>query len=434
MLELKGKYNKDCKLFNDNIEDDATSLIYNILNTKEFENTKIRIMPDCHSGKGIVIGFTAPLTNFVNPSHVGVDIGCTIDTYITDAKINKDEFALIEHRVKNKIPFGFNINETRIFEMKDFMKFLRTSYNKARSTWNDMILDFDISEKGITEMLKRINMDEGVFYKSIGSVGGGNHFIEFGDYNGYYAFTIHCGSRNFGNKVCRYWEKIASSNQVDNKKLKEAIKKIRETTENRHEIPEKIKEATEYFKSLNASNGYLTGDNMKGYITDMVIATAYSLYNHKIIANEIQKILKKINNAKIIEVISSTHNYIDFNDHIIRKGAIRAYEGEKMIVPFNMRDGLAICVGKSNSDWNCSCAHGAGRKMSRSKAKELLNMDEFKDEMKNVYSTSVCKNTLDEAPMAYKDTSEIKELISETCEIVSIIKPIINIKATDECE
>lgn len=434
-MELKGKYCKDCKVFIDDVEDEALSLIYGILDTREFKNSKVRIMPDTHAGKGIVIGFTAPIQDSICPSHVGVDIGCTITTCLTDAKINPEEYELIEHRIKKEIPMGFNINSKRVFEMKDFMRFMKSEYQKARSSWPEMVNEMEISEKGITKLLQRIGMDEGMFYKSLCSLGSGNHFIEIGDWKGNYAFTVHCGSRNFGNKVCRYWEKRASSGQIDNKLLREEIEKLKRVIKDKRDLPKKIEEIKEEFKSRVSSNGYLTGENMKGYITDMVIAQAYAKYNHKLICDKIREIFMKINNAKIQETIQSIHNYIDISgDHMIRKGAIRSYKGEKMVIPFNMRDGLAICEGKSNEDWNCSAPHGAGRIMSRSKAKSDLLMEDFEESMKGIYTTSVCKSTLDESPMAYKDMNIIVDAIKDTCDIIWMIKPVINIKSTDEGE
>lgn len=172
-FKIIGKYCKDCLVFNDEVEDEAINTIYDICNKKEFADSKVRIMPDVHQGKGIVIGFTAPLIDSVCPSHVGVDIGCTIDTWITDVPIDSSKFPLIEHRVKKEIPFGFNINTKREYEMKEFIKFLKSYYNKAKSSWSEMIEDIDISENYLSSMLKRISMDEGTFYKSIGSVGGG---------------------------------------------------------------------------------------------------------------------------------------------------------------------------------------------------------------------------------------------------------------------
>lgn len=432
MLELKGKYNKDCKIFIDNVEEEALSLIYSILESKEHADVPIRIMPDTCAGKGIVIGFTQPLSKSVCPNHIGVDIGCCITTCITNKEINSEEYELIEHRVNNEIPFGFNINKKRVFDMKVFLKFMRSEFSKARSMCPELVNDVEISEKYISNMLNRIGMDEGMFYKSLMSVGGGNHFIEFGDCEGKYAFTVHCGSRNFGVKVAKYWTKIASSNQVDNKLLKEAIKELKKNIENKRELPQKIYELTEEFKSRSCSNGYLMGENMIDYLTDMVIAQAYAKFNHKLICDKIAEILYKINGANVIETVQSIHNYVSFDDKIIRKGAIKSYEGEKMIIPFNMRDGLAICVGKSNADWNYSAPHGAGRIMSRSKAKANISLEEFKESMKGIYTTSVCKNTIDESPMAYKDTNVIIDHIKDTCDILYMVKPIINIKSTDE--
>ena len=435
-MELKGKYCKDCKVFIDDVEDEALSLIYGILDTREFKDSKVRIMPDTHAGKGIVIGFTSPIQDSICPSHVGVDIGCTITTCLTDTKINSEEFELIEHRIKKEIPMGFNINSKRVFEMKDFIKFLKSEYQKSRSSWPEMINEMEISEKGITKLLQRIGMDEGMFYKSLCSLGGGNHFIEIGDWdNGKYAFTVHCGSRNFGNKVCRYWEKRASSGQIDHKLLKESIEDLKKKVKDRKDLPKEIEKLKEEFKSRVSSNGYLTGENMKGYITDMIIAQAYAKYNHKLICNKILEIMRKINNAKVVDTIQSIHNYIDISgDRMIRKGAIRSYKGERMVIPFNMRDGLAICEGKSNEDWNCSAPHGAGRIMSRSKAKQEIDLEKFKESMEGIYTTSVCKNTIDESPMAYKDMDIILEHIKKTCNVLWMIKPVINIKSTDEGE
>lgn len=424
----------DLKIFAKTIEESATTQIYDMAKHPLFANTKIRIMPDCHAGKGCTIGTSYPITTFVNPSNVGVDIGCGIETYITDTKINKDDFPLIEHRIKKEIPFGFNINNSTVFDEKDFYKFMKNGYNKALSQWSDMVDDLvDISENGIKDICDRIGMDLKTFYKSISSVGGGNHFIEIGETpQGTYAFTIHCGSRNFGVKICKYWENIAKNLQYDRAEYRENIKKIKKTCTNRNDISKLIAEMQKELEAKSGPQGYLIGDNLKGYISDMVVAQLYAEYNRMIIAKKIIAILQKINGAKIVDSIKSVHNYIDLNDHILRKGAIKSYIGNTMVIPFNMRDGIAICEGKSNEDWNFTAPHGAGRLMSRSAARKNLSMDMFKEEMKNVYSTSVCKSTIDESPMAYKDMSEIIELIEPTCKILYFIKPIINIKSTDE--
>ena len=430
MLELKGKYNKNCKIYNDDVEPEALSLVYSLLDSPVFENVPIRCMPDIHAGKEIVIGFTAPMTKMINPNHVGVDIGCSISTYFTDKKNDPSEYALIEHRIRKEIPFGFNLNDKRVFEMKDFLKFLKGKFNQAKFNHPDLINDMDLSENGISKLLQRIGMDEGIFYKSISSVGGGNHFLEFGvSEQGNLVFTIHCGSRNFGVKVCKYWNSIAKKQKIDHSEFAKALEKLKSETKDKTELPEKIKQLKKDML-IGVPDEYLQGENVKGYLTDMVIAQAYAAYNHKMIAKKIQEILK----CKIVDSVMSTHNYIDFEDGIIRKGAIRAYEGERMVVPFNMRDGIAICEGKSNLEWNCSCAHGAGRKMSRAKAKDSLSVEEFKEQMSEIYSTSVGRATIDEAPNAYKDTNSILDLIKDTCKVLYMIKPVINLKATDSVE
>jgi len=432
MLVLKGKYCKDCIVFTDNIEDEAIKTIQSILDCKAFDGAKIRIMPDVHQGKGIVIGFTSPIGDYICPSHVGVDIGCMIDTYITDADVNEDEFAVIEHRIRKEIPFGFDIYDQTQIDYKHFYRFMNNGLNRLRSLWPEMIDSCAYcDEEGITDICQRIGMDEGKFYKSLGTVGGGNHFIEIGATpEGKYAFTIHCGSRNFGAKVCQYWEKMAMKG-LSKKEIKEMTSEFKETWRVCGQPMKDFKEALNVYLEGQKSkciNGYLSGENMVGYITDMAIAQLYSEYNHYVISQKIANILNKLNKAKVVSRIASIHNYIDYQDHIIRKGSIRSYDGELMVIPFNMRDGLAICMGKSNADYNFSAPHGCGRLMSRSKAVSTLSVNEFVDQMKGIYSTSVGKNTIDEAPNAYKSKDEILELIKPTCDVLYIIKPVINLK------
>lgn len=430
MLHLEGKYCKDCLVMNDEVETSALATIYDILGNKAFENSKIRIMPDVHDGKGIVIGFTSPLGELVNPAHVGVDIGCMVSLYITDTEINEKEFPLIEHRIKKEIPFGTNYYSNRQFEMKEFLRYIRKYYNTQLASAPEYLNHVNIDEEYLSKMMKRIRMDEGVFYKSIGTVGSSNHFIEINNFNGKYAFSIHCGSRNFGAKIGNYWISISEKGKINEKEIKSEIKKIVETTENKEEIPNLIKELKENAEH-KLHKGYLEGDLLKDYLTDMVIASAYARFNHEIISRKIINILHNINGAVIMDEIHSVHNYIDFEDKMIRKGAIRAHLNERILIPLNMKDGICIAYGLGNEEWNCSCSHGAGRKMSRSQAKAILSMDDFKKEMTNVYSTTVCENTLDESPMAYKDSETIINLISDTCNIINVAKPLINIKSTD---
>ena len=212
--------------------------------------------------------------------------------------------------------------------------------------------------------------------------------------------------------------------------LEAGILKLKET-KNKKEIPGKIEELKKKYLSMQAPPGYLEGEELKGYLKDMVIATAYAKYNHKVMANRLLEIYKKlVPGAKVIETINTMHNYINFQDHIIRKGAVQAKKNQLLILPFNMKEGLAICRGLGNDDWNNTCPHGAGRIMSRNKAKEKLSLDDYKRDMQEVYSTCVKESTIDESPRAYKDKDEIIEQINPSVEIITFIKPKINFKAS----
>lgn len=392
-MELKGRYSKDCIIFTDNIEQEALSIIYSFVNHPMFKDTKIRIMPDVHAGKDIVVGFTAPFADHVNPDHIGGDIGCTVSLSMTDIPVDTDRLAEIETAIRSRVKFGLSVQPSTIFPAKEMLAHLSRRHDEARRSWPEYVESFDFTENGISRMLRRLEMDETVFYRSIGSVGSGNHFVEIGTTpSGNFAVTVHCGSRNFGQKVWKYWKKQASA--------------------------------------MPATTGYLEGDMMRGYITDMVIAQAYAEYNHIVIQ---RLILEAINGCcrrqgRIEEQIITTHNYIDFKMRMIRKGAVSAAEGEMLVIPFNMRDGLIVARGKGNTEWNCSAPHGAGRLLRRSDAKELIDLDDYKRSMEGIYTTSVGRSTIDESPMAYKDPAEIIRLIEPTVEVISFIRPVINMK------
>ena len=435
MIELVGKYTT-AKIFADTIEEGVYSQVYDIINCKAFEGQKVVCMPDVHMGASGPCGLVATIGDYVCPEHIGVDIGCSVSMMILDKKIPVDKYAEFEHRIKNKIPFGFNLNGKTIIDYKDFYKFLTTGFNKYRNYWPEMLMNLpnQVTEKWVSEQLKRLGMDEGVFYKSLGSVGGGNHFIEYDEQeNGDLAgVTLHFGSRNFGVKVCKYW--MGKTNVALTKdKIKIYTNEFKKDYLNTHENMKNFKnDLNNYLETKKEGHikGYLNEDNLKGYLCDMSFCQLYAQYNHMTVQKIIKELLLKYG-IKEIRTITSTHNFIDLHDHTLRKSAIRSYEGEEMLVPFNMRDGVAICEGLSNPEWLNSCAHGAGRKMSRTKAKETVSMKEFEESMKNVYSTTVCKGTIDESPMAYKDTNEIKDLIKETCKIKFMMIPKINIKAAD---
>jgi RNA-splicing ligase RtcB len=435
MIELIGKYTK-AKIFADTIEEGVYQQVYDIINCPAFENQTVVCMPDVHVGKSGPCGLVATIGNYICPEHIGVDIGCTVSMMILDKKVPVEKYAEFERRIKNKIPFGFNINGKTIIDEKDFRKFLTKGFNRYAQKWPEMLSDLpdQVTEKWITEQLKRLNVDEGVFYKSLGSVGGGNHFIEYneqedGDLAG---LTCHFGSRNFGTKVCNYWMKKTVQPMSKNE-MKEKTEEFKKTYQKEGKSMKEYKKALdEFIENIrkNHINGYLSGEYMREYLMDMSFCQLYAQYNHITVQNVIKNLLQKYG-IKEVRTITSTHNFIDLEDHCLRKSAIRSYEGEEILVPFNMRDGVAICEGLSNPEWLNSCAHGAGRKMSRSKAKSNVSMEDFKETMKDVYSTTVCKATLDESPMAYKDTNEIKDLIQETCKIKFMMIPKINIKAAD---
>lgn len=438
MIELIGKYTT-AKIYADTIEEGVFSQVYDIINCPAFVGQKVVCMPDVHVGASGPCGLVATIGDWVCPEHIGVDIGCSVSMMVLDKKIPQDKYAEFEHRVKNKIPFGFNLNGHVIINEKDFYKFLTTGFNRYRNYWPEMLMDLPdmVTEKWVTEQLNRLSMEEGVFYKSLGSVGGGNHFIEYDESEDseIAGVTLHFGSRNFGVKVCKYWMNKANSG-ISSSEVKDLLKEFKaEYTKTHKNMDTFGDEWNAYLEGIKNSHikGYLTGEFMKGYLCDMCFAQLYAQYNHLTVQNVIRDLLLKYG-IKVTEVITSVHNFIDLQDHILRKSSIRSYVGEKMLVPFNMRDGVAVCEGKSNSEWLNSCSHGAGRKMSRSEAKRTLTLEEFKTTMDGIYSTSVCKGTIDESPMAYKDTNEIANLIQDTCTIMYMMKPRINIKATDEVD
>ena len=434
MLEIKGKYTS-AKIFAETYEEDVISSVYDMCNSPAFEGVQIRMCPDAHQGKNCCIGATYPIGNFLNPNHIGVDIGCLLSVHKLSQPIKQEDYELIEFRIKQAIPMGFKINVHCVVDEKKLYKFLNSEYNKARSAAPHLVNEIDrIDEKFISKMCSRIGMDLGIWYKSLGSCGSGNHFVEIdvnNDENCYY-LTLHFGSRNFGVKVCNYWAKIASNPKVDKAALRAEVERIKSECTDRHLLKDLIAKAKEDAKSKNP-NGFLSGENMRGYISDMIIAQAYAKFNHMTVADRIFDILHKFGNITCEESIYTTHNYIDVTrEHpMVRKGAISAYEGEIVIIPMNMAYGTFICRGKGNADWNYSAPHGAGRIMSRSAAKSKISMEDFKKSMEGVYSTTVCKETLDESPQSYKDPEEIRRLIEPTVDIIKRIKPIINIKAAD---
>ena len=441
MIEIE---NKDCKIFTDNIEPEALEQIYGVLKLPENEGLKVRIMPDVHGGKGICIGFTSTVGDYINPDYIGVDIGCSVSLALVDKPIQ--DLELFEHRLKGAVPMGPDIHTSRQFQVKEFLAFLRTELQRAYQATGGLIFlpDFN-SESDLERWCREVGIDLATFYKSIGTLGGGNHYIEYDegtDEHGkpVYGISVHTGSRNLGLKVNKYWTKEAEGTKVSKEVQKEIAKKVREYPGiEKKDIKRKIDLALDLWKRQNLHPGFLSGENLRGYLTDVCIASAYAKWNHKIILDKALEIYTKITATeyyscpgKEIQRITTQHNYIDFTSPvpIIRKGSVSAKEGEIFLLPFNMRDGIAVCKGKGNADWNYSSPHGSGRKMSRNAAKSKINLKDYEKSMTGIYSTTVCRETIDESPMAYKDTSEILSLIDPTAEVLYTLKPKMNIKST----
>ena len=405
---------KDLKIFTNNIEQEAVNQINLLLEQKSFSNCKVRIMPDVHAGKGCVIGFTADLGDKVIPNIVGVDIGCgMLCVELGNIDIDLQKF---DEVVNKYIPAGRNIREQKLI---DFEK---------------------IKEIHCLRELKETNK----FERAIGTLGGGNHFIELDvDDEGNKYLVIHTGSRNMGKQVADYYQNLAielcsGKEEMYNKK-QEIIEKYKKQGR-KQEIQQALKKLEEEYKNnepdLPKELCYLTGKYREMYLHDMRICQEYASINRLNIAKKILMNYYQLTYVPEIEYppimndrFETIHNYISFEDNIIRKGAIRANKGERVIIPINMRDGSIIAIGKGNDDWNKSAPHGAGRIMSRMKAKEMFKLEEFKESMKDIYSTSVVEETIDEAPFVYKPMQEIINNIQDTVEIQKIIKPIYNFKA-----
>lgn len=399
-MNIKGK-TTSAEIFTDNIEETALNWVKELCDHPAMSGIPVVQMPDVHAGNSCNVGTAFPIGAYVNPDHVGVDIGCTISMHKLSTPVNPDDFALLDHRIREVIPTGTDICVKNSLNEKELFKFLNSQYQKARSAAPELINESQsIDSRFISDFCRRLKLQEGIFYKSLGSLGGGNHFIEYGENEdtGEGWLTIHCGSRNLGVKVANHWHNIA-----------------------------KNPKRAEY-------TGYLWGEALNGYLSDMIIVQAYALYNHNVIRDRIFMILRKLCKSKCSESIFTTHNYISVTDDcpVLRKGAIDASEGRKVAIPFNMRDGIAICLGKGNEKWLNTAPHGAGRIMSRAQAKKNIPLADFEKSMSGIYSTSVCEGTLDESPMAYKPTEEIVKLIQPTVEILSFVRPKLNIKDKGE--
>lgn len=393
---IQGKYTS-AVVFAQEIEEAAQNFVQGLCDHPAMEGIRIAQMPDVHAGKGCNVGTAYPIGEHLNPEHIGMDIGCAVSMHRLSGRIAPEYFELLDHRIRQAVPTGIDLQAKKVIQDKELYKHLSRVYSRARSACPELIPEIGrIDERFVSQWLKRIKMQEGVFYKSLGTLGGGNHFIEYGEVEGHCEawLTIHTGSRGLGGKVYGYWQGLAQQPRY-----------------------------SQYV-------GFLYGEALQAYLSDMVLAQAYAHYNHIAILTLIERILSKLCKIKVLDSIHSPHNYIDMEAEVpmLHKGSVDASEGSWVCIPFNMRDGIAVGVGRGNEEWNCSAPHGAGRRLSRTLAKRELNIDDFVQTMAGVYSSSVCAATIDEAPEAYKPTESILGQIAESIEVCSIAKPLFNIK------
>lgn len=367
MINITGKYNT-ATAYVKSLEKGAIGQLTALCNQPFSEGSKLRIMPDAHAGAGCVIGTTMTITDKIVPNLVGVDISCGME--VVNIGNSRMDFKKLDNVIRKSVPSGFAI---------------RDKAHRFAEEW-------DISDLECGKILHKDKTS-----KSIGTLGGGNHFIEMArdDGSGDYYLIIHSGSRNPGLQVATYYQKIAGENRPEDTPFELA---------------------------------FLTGNGFQSYVHDMKIMQDFADLNRKAIADEILKGMKwKAKNS-----FTTVHNYLDTGNMILRKGAVSAQEGEKLLIPLNMRDGSLLCEGLGNPEWNYSAPHGAGRLFSRTDAKNNITLTQFKNDMQGIYSSCISRNTIDESPAAYKPMDEIMSQIGETVKVLSILKPVFNFKAGGE--
>ncbi len=402
MIEIVGKHNT-AVCYTNELEPTAYAQIQSVCNEAAFKNSKIRIMPDVHAGKGCTIGTTMTIVDKVVPNMVGVDIGCGMYTVsLGKADINLAAFDEAAH----SIPCG-------------------------REVWAGRQERFDLTALRCYRSLRDTKRLE----RSLGTLGGGNHFIEIdADAQGNQYLIIHSGSRNLGTQVAGFYQGIAidlNRGKEDYFKKRDEIIRSYKAEGRRSEIQAALKKMAQEWEekapTMPRDLCYLYGSFMEDYLHDINICQQFARRNREKMA----EILLEKTGLTGYEAFQTIHNYIDVDERILRKGSVSAKQGEKLLIPINMRDGSLLCVGKGNQEWNYSAPHGAGRLLSRSAAFEKLTMEEYQAQMAGIYTTCVNSSTLDESPMAYKSMDEIIENIEPTAEILAHIKPIYNFKAAE---
>lgn len=419
---IKGKYTS-AEVLIDMVDQETIKQINSMVNHPAFTNP-IKIMPDTHAGKGSVIGFTMPVSDKIIPNVIGVDVGCGMLTVeLQGLKKEKLDLAKIDKCIRSFVPMGaggymkgyeydlgIGIVSFRLRIRNELSKYRKTGGTRFNAAFNKALSMIESEDNFRKLFLERIGCPEGRFNESLGTLGGGNHFIEIGEFDGRYFVTVHTGSRQVGLKVANAFQKIAK---------------------------ESLEKSGEHFEFDLNDSAYLVGDSADEYLACMMIAQTYAKVNREIIMGNIIGNFPKEFGLLIPQIMSSypwsecVHNFISPMDGIIRKGAISASEGEFLIIPLTPKDGIIIGFGKGNKDWNLSAPHGAGRVMSRSEAKRSISDEQASEAMSGVFAS--CKPK-DESPLAYKDPVLIMEAVGGTMTIAGIIKPVLNIKAMDTDE
>lgn len=442
-LKIIGKYT-DATVTIDKIDNGTIDQIQQMCNHVVCTNP-IAIMPDTHLGKGCVIGFTMEVNDKIIPNYVGVDVGCGMqsvkyDILATDFFKDDEDKGLFDRFVRKLVPMGFNIH-SRIspalngldfyIKLNDNLRSFHTKYVERFGNEIAVPLKTIDTLKDFESYLGKFGNKTERILSSLGTLGGGNHFIECSEgLDGKFWVTVHTGSRNFGKQICDFhqnkaWDLVEQHRKDGKAEYIATFKaKVDLGDFNIQDIDSAIKGYDNLvgYDNITKQDAFLEGLDAYEYYYDMVVGQTYADWNRKAIHDEIATLIF----AKPIEAVSSTHNYIDFNDFVIRKGAISSYKGSKMIIPFNSLDGILICEGKSNQDWNYSAPHGAGRIMSRTQAKNSITSDEAKAVMESVYAS---ETPIDESPLCYKDPAMIENAIEPTATIVDRLKPVLNFKA-----
>lgn len=400
MKTIQGKFNS-AVIFTDVVDESSLAQVQLLCDQPFTEGAHIRMMPDIHAGAGCTIGTTMTITDKIVPNLVGVDIGCGM--YAIELEQTQMDYAKLDETIRAHVPFG----------------------REVRPEKHEFANEIDLTELRCYRM---VNDRRAI--RSIGTLGGGNHFIEIDrDENGKLWLVIHSGSRYLGLQVANTYQEIAwqALNHTHIRDLRALIDEMKANGE-RKKIEKVIKKIRkQVITDIPKDLAYLENEDFEDYLHDMEIMQKYAVLNRQAMADVIIREMK----LDVADAFTTIHNYIDIPNRILRKGAVSAKSGETLLIPVNMRDGSLICKGKGNDEWNQSAPHGAGRLFSRTQAKETFTIDEFQKSMDGIYTTSVCADTIDECPMVYKRMEDIVDNIAPTVDVLQVIKPEYNFKASE---